>query len=323
MKNINFFALVIGAFSIVAGIGCAKQAFDVPKDKASFSGGAKYNPKVDVLWVIDTSSSMGKHQQNIAAQAAPFLNNLKSLKLDFHLAATTMDMSGTGEQGHLVGSTKVITNQTSNMLGAFQNMVLQGENGSNLERGLESMKSLMEREKTASSNHFLRKDALLVVIFITDEDDFSAGTPQDYIDYLNVERPPLDTGERSWLVQFIGVTEPNNSECTTRNSFSDPGDRYMALATASTGISTTICTDDFTDALTHVKARIVQFLTDFHLDSIPVVETIKVYINGVLIAKDPVNGWSYLADRNVVRFNGTSAPSADDQIDIKFTPSTQ
>lgn len=54
-------------------------------------------PKVDILWVIDNSASMGAEQRKIADEATAFLARLIEADVDYHVGVVTTDPSEGGE----------------------------------------------------------------------------------------------------------------------------------------------------------------------------------------------------------------------------------
>lgn len=53
--------------------GCSGQKFGIQAQNEEFGQTVTYNTEVEVLWVIDTSGSMAKHQSLLADQAGLFL----------------------------------------------------------------------------------------------------------------------------------------------------------------------------------------------------------------------------------------------------------
>jgi hypothetical protein len=193
-----------------------------------------------------------------------------------------------------------------------------GQGGSPVEQGLAAMKEALSDEKLAFQNAgFFRKESLLVVIFLSNENDQSVN--EDYISFLDELKPPLPSGERSWVAHFIGVL-PDTNSCSTYGNDYQPGFKYLDLVEASGGIAENICTADLRSALTAVKARVIDYISEFSLEREPLVETIRVFVNGVEVAKDPDNGWTYLEDKNAIRFNGDSVPTADSSVKIDYDP---
>lgn len=315
-KN-TFYVLFL--FLITAGCG-NEQEFYIAPAAESFSGGATYNSKVDLLWVVDNSRSMTQHQQNISNQFAAFIDVLDAKRIDYNIAITTMDMSASGEKGRFIGVPKVITSHTPNARNLFRSNILIGEQGSDVERGLEAMVRALAPDRLGNENAgFYRPDAFLAVIFVTNEDDFSSGSPSSYAHDLDELKGFTSEGQRLWMANFIGITEPNG-ECFTRGEIADPGDRYMDLTQQSNGQISEICSDDLTQALANVRVRIVERLTEFRLNREPDIGSIRVYVNGNLVPQDAVDGWTYHPAGYVIKFHGNAVPDAEARVHIDYQP---
>ncbi|MES2964255.1 MAG: hypothetical protein V4760_10220 [Bdellovibrionota bacterium] len=305
-------------------IGCSQQQFGLDSQSQEFGNKIAYNTEVDVLWVIDTSSSMDKHQALLAAQVGSFVDSLNKTGLNYRIAVTTMDMSASGAKGKFLGTPAVLTASTPGLTSVLSARLQPGAGGSPVERGLEALKASVSAPLSSAggtNENFLRPNALLAVIFLSNEDDQSASA--DYGAFLDTVRPPLPSGERSWVAQFMGVT-PDDPTCKTSEwdqaGYSEVGLKYIALADESGGNSEAICDADLRRALTNVKSRILEILTEYKLASVPNLSTLEVYINGALVPQDAVNGWSYFASTNSIRFHGSSVPRSDASIKVNYDP---
>jgi hypothetical protein len=170
--------------------------------------------KLDLLFVIDDSASMGEEQALLAANFPRFIDELyddEGELPDLHLGVVSSDLGippyeleqdqgdclGDGKDGvllagpagadcqltdgqrFLVDSTDpdgVIRNYPDGQLAqTFACMAQLGTNGCGFERHLDAM----ERALTAQplNDGFLRDDALLAIVFIADEDDCSTTDP--------------------------------------------------------------------------------------------------------------------------------------------------
>lgn len=317
-------ALVILGLAAVLN-ACSGQKFGIQAQNEEFGQRATYNTEVEILWVIDSSGSMAKHQGLLADQAGLFLDALNQTELNYQIGVTTMDMSGSGARGRFLyqaGTPGILKPTTSNLLPLFQARLRAGETGSMLERGQEAMKAALELNSAAGSSNagFLRPNSLLVVIFLSNEEDKSVEA--DYATYLDQIRPPLPSGERSWIAHFMGVM-PNDANCKTSEwNFSSSGQRYIKLVESSGGVSESICDADLRRALTNVKARILEVITEFPLEGKPSVASLEVWIDGVKIAQETTNGWSYNSATNAIRFHGAAVPKPGAMIKVKFDPAT-
>lgn len=306
-------------------VGCSKQNFQTVDDENTFLAAATYNANVDILWVIDNSySTMEVHQNRIASKMQSFYNGLISNKTDFRIAATTMDMSSNGDQGALLGSVPVVTRTTPNAVLRLQELLKRGGDGNNSEIGLGAMKKALEKEVAKGSEaQFLREDALLVIVFVTDDKDFSQGTPNDYKLFLDGLKGENSLKSQKWIVNYIGITDLNDPNCSTYGDYSARGDDYIELAQGSGGVSDSICETDFSSYIDQITLRLKSVLNRYKLEDIPLLDSLTVYKNGVLIRKDNTNGWMYETETNTVVLNGSAKPGPNDDIEIKFEIKTK
>jgi len=313
--------LAIAAVSLLTA--CQDVKFDLPAASDNFNQSVTYNNKVDILWIMDNSSSMQQHQSDLSKQIPDMMAKLNSLKMDYHMAVVTSSMGGTNPTGgHMIGSPRYFTSSTPNVAALMQARLVVGQDGSDLERGLQSMETVLSSSYQANEGSgFLRNDALLVVIALSDEDDKSKSSSAVtyYTNFLDSVKAPWVDGGRSWVFNFIGVLSIS-SQCKTFNDYAEAGLAFIGLADASGGTKDSICSSDLSSAVSNVRARIVQIITDYKLSSKPILSSIVVKINGVTIPNSTTNGWGYLADKNAIRFYGSAIPAADVSISVDFKP---
>lgn len=154
--------------------------------------------KVDILWVVDSSGSMGPKQARLAANFQGFINQLVAAMppIDFHIAVTTTDTDDSAVRGKLrewnLAGTRddfiacapdMAGNVTCNTGGntatavmAFNQMAQVGTSGSPQERGLYAAYLALTNPVNISTDavvRFVRPEASLYVVFVSDEDDAS------------------------------------------------------------------------------------------------------------------------------------------------------
>lgn len=305
---------------ILSLIGCTQgYEFNLGSATDNFEQNVQYNNKVDIVWVIDNSSSMLQHQTRLIQQVPLLVSKLNSLKMDYHMAVVSTSMGGANPNGgQFIGTPKFLTSKTSDLQNLLSSKFNLGQNGSNNERGMESLEAALSSSYlNGAGAGFFRSDALLAVIALTDEDDKSGESATYYDNFFTSIKPDFETGDKGWLFNFIGVLDLSPA-CRTFNDYSEPGLLFMDLADRSGGKKESICASDLSAAVSNIHARIVSIVTEYKLNRLPVVSSIKVFVNGQLIPEDSVNGWTYFADKNVIRFNGTSVPPADAKIRVDF-----
>jgi hypothetical protein len=301
--------------------GCSSNTeFGIAPQDFSFGQQVTYNNKVDVLFVMDNSQTMAKHQSAIGSQFSNFIDVLNQKGIDYHIGVTTMDVSASGARGALLGTVKVIDSRTPNLKNQFLANVNMGETGSDLERGIDGLRRALTAPLIDGANTgFLRTDAVLAIVFVTNEDDKSSGSIAEVIAALDAIKPPFPYGARGWIANLIGVLDVG-TDCSTSASYTEPGDRYLALVDRSGGTGASICSNNMSQALANVRQRIAEMMSEYRLGREPIVSTLQVAVNGQLLPNDPVNGWTYVADGYIIRFNGTAVPPAGSDIRIAYQP---
>ncbi len=313
---------------LISILSCSNNAgFEVTPVSQALEQKAEFNTKVDILFVIDNSDSMLSKQNKLLSEVDDFFMALKNTGLDFRIASVTTDMRKNlsypaylKAQGRIVGEPKVIDQNSENYELALEKMIQLGNDGSSVEQGLAAMRMALSPEMLSGENqNFLREDAMLALIFLSDEDDMSSGEVEEYMNFLNDLKPNFESGNSAWVANFLGVTDLN-SECLSNPeyNFADPGLRYMELVTASEGESFSICKASLSEGLTNVRKRIMSYLTDFVLAYEVYEESIEVRVDGEVILNDKQNGWSFEASRNTLRFHGTAIPSLNSEIIIFY-----
>ncbi|MFZ4404689.1 MAG: hypothetical protein ACOYOK_11360 [Pseudobdellovibrionaceae bacterium] len=311
------------ACCLVLGACAQGVKFGLQATSEDFAQNITYNNKVDFVWLVDNSQSMAKHQQTLNTQIPDLVSKLNAMKLDYHMVVITSSMGAGGDGGQFVGNPKVLTNTTADLTNILKQRIAVGEAGSNLERGMYSLETVLSNNYLNNQGSgFLREEALLVVNVLSDEDDQSGRNASYYEAMLDELKPAQYNNQKNWMLNFVGVLSPTAATgvCTTFNAYSDPGDLFIALANLSGGVQESICTTTLTSAVSNIRLRILQILTDFRLSSKPLLSSVRVKINGKVIPQSQTDGWYYIESLNVIRFYGTAVPAADAVIAVDFTP---
>ncbi len=318
------------ALMMITGCSGTATSFELPTKQDGFSGKVFYNNKVDILFVIDNSRSMLQYQQRLSTQIPNMISTLNSLKMDYRVAVTTTTMSNNAGTypmtRRLIGSPVYLTSQNINLL---TDRIVVGESGSDLERGLDSMTHVTSANYLNSiGSDFIRADALLSIIFISDEYDQSSefGNPNsnDFINRLDTRKPDGEAGGKLWLANYIGIL--TNESCDILGGSVSIGSQFIRLVNASGGVSSSICNPDLALAVSNIKARIIDQITAYRFPTAPNKSSIVVSVGGRAIHEDPENGWTLEtenltgATKYFLRFHGTSIPAADQHVNVQYRP---
>jgi hypothetical protein len=197
---------------------------------------------VDFLFVVDNSLSMVDEQDNLAQSFGGFMRVVQDTleAQDYHIMAVDTDDRGigiggvldppfvggascdgvfgagrrqspTGQDCGIDGSSAFMTEAQADLEGTFACSARVGTFGNVLEQPMTSLLSAVGPELNAPAgcnDGFSRSDAILVVTFITDEDDDrSPGDPSDWRDELVAAKG----GDESALVVLGLVGDTNVS----------------------------------------------------------------------------------------------------------------
>ncbi len=264
---------------------------------------------VDILWVVDDSGSMSNQRQMLADNFARFLDELLKLQVRFQMGVISTNFN---DRGVLRGTTKIIANSTPNPRGVFlQNTTFPSGSRARLEQGLRMMElSLTEPNRSGTNAGFLRPNAALAVIVVTDEDDNSYGDPTYYARFLRSLKGPGNENLSS--LSIIGGTTPDGcfppGEENYFGGLAEPAFRYSAVATRTGGIIGSICDVSFEATLVKIATALNTLRRVFPLSLRPEPSTLTVRVNGALVPRDIVNGWQYREETQSVTFLGNYVP---------------
>ena len=273
--------------------------------------------EVDVLWIIDNSGSMSSILNHIGDNFETFIDQFLEFDLDYQIAVVTTDMDNPDQSGRFVG---FISPSDSDPSAAFLDAVNQGATGSANERGLDATQAALSEPLISGENQgFLRDDAALATIVVSDENDFSSVDVDDFVDwYTGLKDDPAD-------VSFSAICGDKGLGCSEWASWGDlitatSGARYIDTADATGGMFQSICTDNFNDALEYLSTQAVGMRVSWELSEEPSdISSIVVLVDGEEIDYSSIDGWSYNSDTNSIVFNGDSMPPAGSVIEISYT----
>ncbi|HUU02600.1 MAG TPA: choice-of-anchor D domain-containing protein [Myxococcota bacterium] len=278
----------------------------------------------DVLFVVDCSGSMGDDQQNLADNFGAFINWAINLDVDFHLGVVATDVdnmnawSGTPPRqitsGILVNTDstpKIITSQTPDFIGRFQDNVRLGDSCSNHEAGLEGAWIALSEPFVSDPEAnlgFLREDAKLYIIILSDEPDQSKGEPDFYVDFFKSIKGYRNT--EMMAVSAICADEP-------------PNGRYYYITQETGGIFESINTADWNTTLEALGFDAFAAIREFPLSRPADAGSLTVTINDNPVpqasSEGGADGWTYYPDTNTIYFGDDYVPDKGDKIEVDYS----
>jgi len=264
-------------------------------------------PKLDVLWVIDDTPSMGDEQAALATAIDPFTDGLQAAGMSWQIGVIRTDITS-DDAGVLQGVPWVITPHLDDPAEALAEAASVGIDGQPPEAGLgAAWLALSEPLRSGANRGLRREDAALHVIVVSDGDDLSesilGGNPADAFS-LFLEDEEARTGQPAVFSAVVGDVPDG---CAGAGGSALPGERYVQAAQNSGGIVQSICEPDFSNLTAALAEETVAWPTRFELSEVPVPDSIRVQIDGV--RQD--EGWSLLEEPPAVEFSVPPPPRSE------------
>ena len=239
----------------------------------------------DILIVVDDSGSMGDEQEELASNFEAFVEFIDRAETHYHIGVVTTDVDAEfaewGEvPGLLEGDPHFITPNTPAAADVFRDAVRVGVHGSGFERGFEAARTALGPELLEGPNQgFYRDEALLTLIFVSDEDDQSLEGTGTYLQHFrNLKGGDEDAvlahgliglDEETWEPGPCGAGDPYEGGAV-------PGYRYFDFIEATGGIAGPVCSGNFTQILFEMGQATTRVRDRFPLSWIPRPETFTV-----------------------------------------------
>ena len=258
---------------------------------------------VDILWVIDDSGSMADEQDALGKNFQSFINQFLEKDIDFRMAITTTDGTST-RNGKMVGDSTKLTSAAAKankatFISNFTKWVKVGTSGSGAEMGLKTSVSFTDRY--ASS--FLRENAYLVVVYLSDEEDQSEKKVSEYLTKLQA----LKTN-KGMVKAYSIVTVKNYG-----NQWETLGNRYMEVSNATAGTISDI-KKDFSSTLLDMGGKILNLMDSFALNESPYQDQVEVFVNSTKVS----TGYVFNAAQRNIKFAASAVPAEGSKVEVRY-----
>ncbi len=277
-------------------------------------------PKVDILWVIDNSGSMGNKQASLAKHFDKFITRFLTKKIPFRMAITTTDAerSRSGRDGrdgsaicdwHKLTSKYADTNPRDFNY-KFKKCINVGVKGSGTEQGLNATTRFMKRySSTSGYAPFVREDAYFVAIIISDEEDQNTRAVDNYITELARAK-----NNKKGKIKVFSIINTKRSDLLT--SYESIGNRYKRASIITRSRYASI-KSNFSNTLANFSDSILYLIESFSLNKIPAVKDgnykIIVKVNNLQTTK-----FTYDNETNSIIFWKGYIPKAGNKIQISY-----
>ena len=304
--------------------------------------------KVDILFVVNDEPSMSSFQDELASSFSTFMQVFQNKGFDFKIAVVTTsgyladptlngynvndiaeadfnDFDGTQHSGFFVLDTLTPNLFANFTINSHPVKNSAGQDG----RAFSSFRQALSSDRVSNLN-FLRSDSFLAIVLVDNQDDFSGNGrckgcnvsgryTAPTLDPVSVYSDFLDT-----LTGTSGISRRYNVSAMTQIANPCQGGsnmiRIMELVDNTKGVLGDICQADFGNSMVNISNNIASLSTQFFLDRIPVESTIAVYVDGVTVLNDAVNGWTYDSVANSIIFHGAAIPAKGSVVSVDYDP---
>ena len=268
-----------------------------------------FEPKVDILFVVDDSGSMATHQtrfgQNIDKFTSVFL---KSSVLEYNVGVitTTYDSTYYGTInccGRLVGTTRIVTKKTPNGNRVLAENLLVGIYGDGTEKMFDpTYLALTEPTLSTYNAGFYRPEASLVTIFISDAEDQSEIISSELLfkHMLN-----LKSGDKTKVLSY-GAIVPSSDPGTNcsrdeNNVLPTKLESFLMMFKNRNSNIMNLCDSDFGTRLAGLATDIIENTGRvILLNRPPDVSSIAVTYGDADLPHDSEMGWIFDPARNSI-----------------------
>lgn len=295
---------------------------------------------VDVLFVVDNSGSMGEEQDNLRDSFNAFISGADQFSNDFQIGVVTMDMQDEEDSGQLKGSTRIVNrgpNASNEFLDNTASRFL-GTRGGGSEEGLAAAEAALSDPLSYDTGvactssmdcvspdacidgfcggynrGFLREEAALEIVFVSDEDDQSQGTLNFYVDFFKNLKGYRNEG-RMHAHAIVGAENGRASACEGPGGDASRGERYVEVAQRTNGGIYSICDSDFGTPLRMIGNQAFGLPVQFFLSRPALASSISVQVDGA----QRNNGWTYDEASNSVIFDMAQVPQPGQTVEISY-----
>lgn len=282
------------------------------------------NNKVDILIVMDDSSSMSVDNLKLAERLNGFVTDLQGSNLDWQMCITTTDVDYY-EGRPIVWSgttTRAINKSTPNLSTVFKQTISDiGSGYGNDEQGIKaSILSILNNPVYPC----YRNGAAFTSVIITDEDERSVGGNQSLSSdqyrplgvqnypatFINTANAVFGPGKRMAVNSIVVKDNQCRQAQAPQGSPAFIGVKYMELSNLTGGGIGSICDSNYSTNLKYFKDAILSNMTSVELECMPSEEPV------VTIA----SGYTWSRSGKTIKFNKALPAGSNITINYKCCP---
>jgi len=249
---------------------------------------------VDILWVVDPSGSMNLNWPQVVLGVEQMMLALP-LDINWRLEIIPTD----DYRAKRLESFPILPGDS---LQTAQDHLTNNVTGYS-ERGFDAVKEYIL--ENADAAQWMRPDVSLLIVFVSDENDYSSQSSAQFISWIQYQRPEV------FIASIVNV-DPTISLCPNDfNHYLDVGIDYMDAANHFVGDIIDICEPDWSSGVNQAIQQ-VQYYEEIRLDHTPVdVDHIEVLVDNVVWTD-----WTWDEPNNKIVF--TTIPPEGSIITISY-----
>lgn len=249
---------------------------------------------VDILWVVDPSGSMNMNWPQVVLGVEQMMLALP-LDINWRLEIIPTD----DYRAKRLESFPILPGDS---LQTAQDHLTNNVTGYS-ERGFDAVKEYIL--ENADAAQWMRPDVSLLIVFVSDENDYSSQSSAQFISWIQYQRPEV------FIASIVNV-DPTISLCPNDfNHYMDVGIDYMDAANHFVGDIIDICEPDWSSGVNQAIQQ-VQYYEEIRLDHTPVdLDHIEVLVDNIVWTD-----WTWDEPNNKIVF--TTIPPEGSIITISY-----
>jgi len=299
--------------------------------------------KADIIWVIDESGSMLDERSSVRDNAVYFFQHAVAAALDFRMGVVDMNIQNNGTfcTGENASANRfLLPGQESNFSAcALAPHGALPDDGSE-EHGLNQARAALQNHLSSGDPlKDIRPDALLVFIFVTDEDDQEGedrgctgspysdpqlvscfeNTPSRSFSILRDALLARQANDGPGGVAHAIIGYPESCLSAGGGTAAEPGKGYYELAMATGGLIGSVCAADMGMTMDLILDSIVAQASPLVLAHHPISTSIAASLDNGPLWRSRVNGFDYHASTNSLVFYGQSfSPDVISEVIVSY-----
>jgi len=247
---------------------------------------------IDIIWVIDTSGSMDDHEPELLGGITAMIGSLPPTGWRLVMIPATPGNASQSQQFPLVPGDDIIDAE----------LMLTNMLSGNGESGFDSIYSYIVENNY--SDIWMRQDAALLVVFVSDEEEQSSIRFHRVVEFINW----YSSLRSSVFLSSIINLHPVDSLCSPGPD--EVGLKYIQATQNFGGVVIDICGDDWGPGVS-AASSLTRPVEEIELTYTPVQSTIRVFKNRQISAQ-----WTYDRTSNKIIFS--IVPGAGELVEIAY-----